>query len=83
VGALSAIRTEYDATATGDAWTGTKSDGTANGTNQCGNWTSASATTYASVGSPGSTVEDGVLWMAKGGNIPACNSTKRVYCFEQ
>jgi hypothetical protein len=83
VGALDAIRTEYGASASGDAWTGTKSDGTVNGTNHCGNWTSGTAASYASVGTPGSTVEDGVLWMAKGGNIPACNNTKRVYCFEQ
>lgn len=83
VGAISAIRTEYGATASGDAWTGTKADGTANGTNNCGNWASSVASTYASVGTPGAGLENGTGWMAKAGNIPACNNTQRVYCFEQ
>ncbi len=83
VGAQNAIRTEYGTGATGDAWTGTKADGTANGANHCGNWTSGNTSAYGSIGSPGSSLSAGTAWMAEAGNIPSCTTTLRVYCIEQ
>jgi hypothetical protein len=82
VGAINAIRTEYNVVATGDAWTGTKADGTAELVN-CNNWTSSAATSYASVGTPSVTLANGAGWMNKGGNAPSCGGSLRVYCFEQ
>jgi hypothetical protein len=83
VGAITAIRTEYNETASGSAWTGTLASGAANGTQNCSNWTNGT-TAYGSVGTPSGTVDDGTaLWMASGGNIPTCAVPARVYCFEQ
>ncbi|HEX2613007.1 MAG TPA: hypothetical protein VHO02_05405 [Fibrobacteria bacterium] len=82
VGAQSAIRTEYGGSASGNAWTGTKANGTADMVN-CSNWTQGGGSAYASVGSPSITLDDGPGWMAKGGNAPACSTPARVYCIEQ
>jgi hypothetical protein len=82
VGAQAAIRTEYGGSASGNAWTGTKADGTADLVN-CSNWTQGGGSAYASVGSPSTTLSDGAGWMAKGGNAPACSTPARVYCIEQ
>lgn len=82
VGTLAAIRTEYGGAASGNAWTGTQSDGTADAVN-CANWTDGSGFAYASVGSPSATLREGAGWMAKGGNAPTCSTPARVYCVEQ
>jgi hypothetical protein len=82
VGPINPIRTEYNTVASGNAWTGTKANGTADAVH-CSNWTTSGATFYASVGTPNSTLNDGAIWMAKGGNAPVCGSSLRVYCFEQ
>jgi hypothetical protein len=82
IGTLAAIRTEYGGSASGNAWTGTKADGTADGTQNCSNW-SNETTEYASMGTPSKTLSEGAAWMAKGGNAPACSTPARVYCIEQ
>lgn len=82
VGTLAAIRTEYGGSASGNAWTGTKADGTAESVN-CANWTNGSGFAYASIGSPSATLSEGAGWMAKGGNAPTCSTPARVYCIEQ
>lgn len=82
VGAINAIRTEYNVVASGSAWTGTKANGTADAVH-CSGWTTNGASAYASVGTPNSTLNSGAIWMATGGNAPACGSQMRVYCFEQ
>lgn len=82
VGAIAAIRTEYDGNASGDAWTGTTAAGEADAVH-CEGWTNGSGTAYASVGTPSATLSSGAAWMAKGGNAPACGGARRVYCFEQ
>jgi hypothetical protein len=82
VGTLAAIRTEYGGEASGNAWTGTKADGTADAVN-CGNWTRSDGGAYASIGSPSTTLSDGAGWMAKGGNAPTCSTPARLYCIEQ
>ncbi len=83
VGAVNRIRTEYNANVTGNAWTGTRTDGATDGIQHCGNWTTASQSSYASVGNPSRTVSNGPAWMNTGGAMPSCFSQQRLYCFEQ
>lgn len=82
VGAINSIRTEYNALATGSAWTGTRANGTADVVT-CGDWTTAATSYYGSAGNPSGKLDQGAAWMSKGGNAPACTETLRVYCFEQ
>jgi hypothetical protein len=83
VGALVTIQNEYgDAVPTSArAWTGTRSDGTADGTQNCSNWTSTSG--YGRAGNPNKLLAEGPKWMYAADGSAPCASTYRLYCFER
>jgi hypothetical protein len=68
--------------ATVRVWTGTKADGTAEASNHCSNWTS-----NATGGGAGDTgrigrVDSTLVWWTTGGT-GWCDSSNRLYCFQQ
>jgi hypothetical protein len=83
VGALTNIYNEYGAPipSSARAWTGTRGDGTADGTQNCSNWTSTSG--YATAGNPNKLLADGPKWMYANEGAALCTSTYRIYCFER
>ncbi|MCP3931938.1 MAG: DUF1554 domain-containing protein [Bacteroidetes bacterium] len=65
----------------GTVWTGTKTDGSAySSTDQCSTWRSISASDYGLVGHNDRFLED-YQWTSY--STFSCNSTSRLYCFEQ
>jgi hypothetical protein len=85
VGALAAIYTEYGSSVASSArvWTGTGADGTAQGSQNCSNWTSDSASDYGTAGNPNKLLADGSKWMFSNEGAAQCTSQYRLYCFEQ
>jgi hypothetical protein len=87
VGALAEIYNEYGAAVptTDRAWTGTRADGTADGTQNCSNWTSNSSTDYGSGGNPNSklTQGNGPKWMYAAEGAAPCSNLYHLYCFEK
>lgn len=83
VGALAAVYNEYGAAvpSSARAWTGTRSNGTADGTQNCSNWTSAAG--YGTAGNPNKLLADGPKWMYADEGASLCASTYRIYCFER
>ncbi len=65
-------------TSTTAVWTNTSISGTANGANDCADWTSASVSVSGSVGT--STVSSSA-WTT--GGTKTCNSLARLYCIQQ
>jgi hypothetical protein len=83
VGALAAVYNEYgDAiSSSARAWTGTRADGTADGTQNCSNWTST--TGYATAGNPNKLLAEGPKWMYANEGAALCINAYRLYCFER
>jgi hypothetical protein len=85
VGALAAIHTEYGSSVSSSArvWTGTRADGTADGSQNCSNWTSDTGSVYGTAGNPNKLLADGAKWMFSNEGAAPCTAQYRLYCFEQ
>lgn len=85
VGALAAIYNEYGSSVASSAraWTGTRADGTADGSQNCSDWTSDTGSVYGTAGNPNKLLADGPKWMFGNEGAAPCTSQYRLYCFEQ
>lgn len=83
VGALAAITDEYGNSipSSARAWTGTRADGTTDGTQTCSNWTGTAG--YGTAGNPNRLLANGPQWMYSDEGAAPCTNTYRIYCFEK
>ncbi len=85
VGALAPVYNEYGSSVASSAraWTGTRADGTADGSQNCSDWTSDTGSVYGTAGNPNKLLADGPKWMFSNEGAAPCTSQCRLYCFEQ